>query len=255
MSELSDACRTNQREWDEAADDYQARHAALLGVSEVCWGVWGTPERELKVLGEVAGKDILELGAGAAQWSILLAQQGARPVALDISERQLAHARKLMREAGVEFPLVHASSESVPLPDRSFDIIFTDHGGMTYGRPERTLPEAARLLRPGGVFAFLVASPLLVVCYDSERKQIGGELVRDYFSLDRYEDEGLVAYQRPYGEWIRLFRKYGFVVEDLIELRPDASATTSYSNYVPLEWARRWPAECLWKLRREEGAP
>ena len=251
MSELSDACRTNQRAWDEAADDYQARHAALLGVREVCWGVWGTPERELNVLGDVAGKDVLELGAGAAQWSILLAKQGARPVALDVSERQLAHARKLMQEAGVDFPLVHASSESVPLPDRRFDIIFTDHGGMTYGKPERTLPEAARLLRPGGVFAFLVASPLLVVCYDGERKEVRSELVRDYFSLDYYEDDGLVAYQRPYGEWIRLFRKHGFAVEDLIELRPDPSATTSYGNYVSHEWARRWPAECLWKLRRE----
>jgi SAM-dependent methyltransferase len=251
MSELSEACKTNQREWDEAADDYQQRHAALLGVSEVCWGVWGVPEREVRALGEVQGKDVLELGAGAAQWSILLAKQGARPVALDISSRQLDHARTRMREAGVEFPLVHASAEAVPLPDRSFDIVFTDHGGMTYGRPERTLPEAARLLRPGGVFAFLVASPLLVVCYDEHRKEVRSELRHDYFSLDRYEDDGLVAYQRPYGEWIRLFRKHGFVVEDLIELRPEPSAATSYSNYVTPEWARRWPAECLWKLRRE----
>ncbi|HEX7477417.1 MAG TPA: class I SAM-dependent methyltransferase [Polyangiales bacterium] len=251
MTELSDESRTNQRAWDEAADDYQARHAALLGVRELSWGVWGIPESRLHVLGDVAGKDVLELGAGAAQWSILLAQQGGRPVALDISERQLAHGRELMRQAGVDFPLVHASSESVPLPDRSFDIIFTDHGGMTYGNPERTVPEAARLLRAGGSFAFLVASPWLTICYDDKRQAVAGELLHDYFELGRYEDDGLVAYQLPYGAWIRLFRRHGFAVEDLIELRPDPGANTSYSNYVSPDWARRWPAECLWKLRRE----
>ncbi len=251
MSELSDESRVNQAAWDEAADDYQVRHSALLSVPELSWGVWGIPETRLNVLGDVTGKDILELGAGAAQWSILLARQGARPVALDISERQLVHARKLMRDAGVEFPLVHASSESVPLPDRRFDIVFTDHGGMTYGNPERTVPEAARLLRPGGLFAFLVASPLLTVCYDAERQEVRSELQRNYFELGRWEDDGLVAYQLPYGEWIRIFRKHGFVVEDLIELRPDPAAATSYNNFVSHDWARRWPAECLWKLRRE----
>jgi ubiquinone/menaquinone biosynthesis C-methylase UbiE len=251
MTELSDESRNNQRVWNEAADDYQARHSAMLGGEDLAWGVWGIPERRLNVLGDVAGKDVLELGAGAAQWSILLAKQGARPVALDVSERQLAHARELMRKASVEFPLVHASSESVPLPDRSFDIVFTDHGGMTYGNPELTVAEGARLLRPGGVFAFLIASPLLVVCHNPKTQEVRRELLNDYFELGRYEDDGLILYQLPYGAWIRLFRKNGFAVEDLIELRPDPSAATTFSNYVPAEWARRWPAECLWKLRRE----
>ena len=100
------------------------------------------------------GKDVLEFGCGAAQWSIALAKRGARPVGLDLSDRQLEHARRLMAEAGVDFPLVHASAESVPLPDASFDIVFCDHGAMTFADPYRTVPEAARLLRPGGLFAF-----------------------------------------------------------------------------------------------------
>jgi SAM-dependent methyltransferase len=141
----------NQAAWDASSDEYQERHGDLLAASGgLAWGSSQIPEAELHVLGEIVGRDILELGCGAAQWSIALALRGARPVGLDVSARQLEHARRLMAEAGVDFPLVHASAEEVPLPDASFDIVFCDYGGMTFADPYRTVPEAARLLRPGG---------------------------------------------------------------------------------------------------------
>ncbi|TMC92230.1 MAG: class I SAM-dependent methyltransferase, partial [Chloroflexi bacterium] len=82
---------------------------------------------------------MLELGCGAARWSIALAKLGARPVGLDLSSQQLQHARRLMQEAGVEFPLIEASAEEVPLPDTSFDIVFCDWGAMTFCDPYRTV--------------------------------------------------------------------------------------------------------------------
>ncbi len=88
----SDAER-NRAFWDQRADEYQATHREHIGRPEPRWGIWQLPERELQVLGDVAGKDVLELGCGAAQWSILLAAQGARCVGFDNSERQLEHAR------------------------------------------------------------------------------------------------------------------------------------------------------------------
>ncbi|HTD37568.1 MAG TPA: class I SAM-dependent methyltransferase, partial [Candidatus Limnocylindrales bacterium] len=97
--------------------------------------MWSIPESELNVLGDVRGKDVLELGCGAAQWSIALAGLGARCVGLDNSARQLEHARRAMAAAGVDFPLVHASVENVPLPDASFDVVFCDHGAMTFADP------------------------------------------------------------------------------------------------------------------------
>jgi cyclopropane fatty-acyl-phospholipid synthase-like methyltransferase len=60
---------------------------------------------------------VLEFGCGAAQWSIALHAQGANTIALDLSERQLEHARKLMRKAAIEFPLVCASAERTPFAD------------------------------------------------------------------------------------------------------------------------------------------
>src|SRR6476660_8755722 len=191
-----------------------------------------------------------ELGCGAAQWSIALAEAAARPVGIDLSERQLEHARRLMAEAGVDFPLIHGSAEAVPLPDASFDIVFCDHGAMTFADPYRTVPEAARLLRPGGLFAFSHHSPIETIHWALGEETVGEKLVIDYFGMHHFNDGEESYFQLPYGEWIRLFRANGFIVEDLIEPRPPEGATSSYRNPDEIAWARRWPAEEIWRLRR-----
>ncbi len=244
---MSDDAARNRAWWDRTSDDYQQRHAATIGRSELRWGMWQIPEAELRVLGDVAGKDVLELGCGAAQWSILLAQRGARVVGLDNSERQLEHARHLMAERGIDFPLVHSSAESVPIPDASFDVVFCDHGAMSFADPYLVVPEVARLLRPGGVFAFSHVTPLSMLCWDGDRLDSG--LHGDYFQMHRYEEEN-VEFNLPYGEWIRLFRANGFVVEDLVEIRPPEGARTTYRTVEETAWARRWPMEEIWKARR-----
>ena len=170
-------------------------------------------------------------------------QVGAHPVGLDLSERQLQHARRLMSEAGVEFPLVHASAEAVPLPDASFDVVFCDHGAMSFADPYRTVPEVARLLRPGGLFAFSHHSPIETICWPLDAEEVGERLALDYFGMHVIDDGEEVSFNLPFGEWIRLFRANGFVVEDLIEPQPAPDATSSYRSAASLAWARRWPAE------------
>jgi SAM-dependent methyltransferase len=123
----------NERMWDAQADSYQERHGPQLeSAGGDAWGLWQIPESELRVLGDVAARDVLELGCGAAQWSIALHGRGARVVGLDLSTRQLEHARQAMNAARVEFPLVHSGAEATPFPDGSFDIVFCDHGAMTF---------------------------------------------------------------------------------------------------------------------------
>jgi SAM-dependent methyltransferase len=213
--------------------------------------VWSIPESELHVLGDVAGLDILELGCGAAQWSIGLARLGARPVGLDLSPTQLEQARDALERAGLDFPLIEASAESVPLDDRSFDVVFCDHGAFNFADPRRLVPEAARLLRPGGLLAFSMPSPLLDLFWDHTKDELTDRLRNDYFGLSGFEDADVVEFQLTYGQWIRLFNANGLWVEDLIELRPPDGATTTY-DLVPLEWARRWPGENIWKARRRD---
>ena len=244
----SEEALKNRAYWDRTSDGYQERHKEFIGRPEPRWGVWQIPESELNVLGDVAGKDVLELGCGAAQWSILLAKQGARPVGLDNSEQQLEHARRRMAEEGIDFPLIHSSAEDVPLPAAGFDVVFCDHGAFSFGDPYKLVPQAARLLRPGGLLAFSMSSAFVSVCDKDET--VVPELQRDYFGMHEFDDGDLVEYQLPYGEWIRLFRANGFVVEDLIEPRPAADATSTYWEPEEREWARRWPSESIWKARK-----
>jgi SAM-dependent methyltransferase len=244
--------RRNRDFWDDDADAYQAVHAPDLDRAPRAWGVWRIPEADLGALGDVVGRDVLEFGCGAAQWSVALARAGARPVGLDQSRAQLGHARRLQQEHGVEFPLVCASGEAVPLGAGSFDVVFCDHGAVSFCDPDRSVPEVARLLRPGGRFVFSHASPLLYMTWDREAARQTRHLHEPYFGMRELDyGDGTVDFQMPYGEWIRLFRRNGFVVDDLIELRPPKGAKTTYTEMVPRGWARKWPAEQIWKLHKE----
>jgi SAM-dependent methyltransferase len=245
-----DPIALNRRWWNAGSDAYQEAHAVQLGRVPMAWGVWSIPEAELGVLGDVGGLDVLEFGCGAALWSIALARSGARVVGLDLSERQLGHARRNAAASGVAVRLVQADGERAPFAAASFDVVFCDHGVTSWARPERTIAEAARLLRPGGRLAFNIASPLRDLCWDPSNDQTTPRLVNDYFGLHAFDEGDCIGYQLGYGAWIRLFRRLGLVVEDLLELRPPDGAGTTYADYVPLDWARRWPAENIWKLRK-----
>ena len=247
----SDEALKNRAYWDRTSDEYQERHREFITAPEPRWGVWQIPESELNVLGDVSGKDVLELGCGAAQWSILLAQQGAHAVGLDNSERQLEHARRRMDAAGVDFPLVHSSAEEVPLPDESVDVVFCDHGAFTFADPYKLVPEAARLLRPGGLLAFSHTSAIALLAQNPAREWVVEPRFHgDYFGMHELDDGETITYQLPYGEWIRLFRTNGFVLENLIEPRPAPDATSTYWSAEERNWARRWPSESIWKARK-----
>ncbi len=241
---------TNRKFWDQQAHDYQELHQEQLrGGLE--WGVWSIPESRVQALGDVAGKDVLEYGCGAAQWSLALARLGARATGIDLSHEQLEFARASAQELGIDVELVCGNAEETPFDDASFDIVFCDHGAMTFADPHRTVPEVSRLLRPGGLFAFNMTSTLLDLCWDPKTEKASDRLHETYFGIHRLQEPDTVSFNQTYGDWIRLFRANGLLVEDLIEIRPDEDSETTYAGYAPRSWARRWPAESLWKLIRE----
>ena len=173
MSQLRESpnAERNRELWNQRSDEYQAKHGPQLAASGgLAWGVWQLPESELRILGDVRGRAVLELGCGAAQWSIALHTLGANVTGLDLSERQLEHARALMADAGVKFPLVRASAEATPFDDASFEIVFCDHGAMTFADPYLTIPEVARILRPDGLLAFAMHTPIHDIAWEAVRR-------------------------------------------------------------------------------------
>jgi SAM-dependent methyltransferase len=215
---------------------------------EVVWGLFSAPERELCVLGDVRGLDVLDLACGTAYFAAWLARAGARPVALDLSGEQLATARGLQGRLGPDFPLVQGDAERVPLADGRFDLVVSEHGAAAWCDPARWLPEAARLLRPGGRLVFLTNSTLSTLCVPADGGVAGDRLLRGQRETHRVQwPGGGFEFHPSHGEWVRELRAAGFVIEALHEMYAPADGLDHpFYEIVSREWATRWPAEELW---------
>ena len=254
--EQTDHVARNRTAWNQWAVDFVEPGEHNWATDEPNWGIWGIPESEAHVLpDELAGADVIELGCGTAYVSAWLARRGARPVGIGISREQLATARRLQKRHGLSFPLHEGSAERLPFRDESFDLAISEYGACLWADPRLWVPEAARVLRPGGRLIFLTNGTIMMLCAPDGADDLPTDrLLRDYFGMHRFEwpDEPGVEFHLGYGDWIRLLRANGFEVEDLLELRPAAGAQPIplFGDIVSLEWARRWPCEELWKARK-----
>lgn len=238
----------NRRHWNLISRAYQDDHDPQIGAAPRLWSMFAVPDAQLRALGEVTSKRVLELGCGAGQWSRSLAAEGAVVVGLDLSEAQLAAATQAL---GARYPLVQGAAEQLPFAPDSFDVVFCDHGGLSWAPPHLAVPEAARVLRRSGRLVFAATSPWFTVCYNSDTDKVTAQLRLDYFGLGAIaEDHGAATYQLTYGGWIRTLRAAGLIIEDLIEPRPSPGMRSGYMETDPPNWACHWPAEMLWITRK-----
>jgi len=243
----------NREAWTQSNAEYtddQARRA--WAADEITWGMFGVPENEVEVLGDVADLDVIELGCGTAYFSAWLAKRGARPVGV-VTPAQLETARRCMAETGIEFPLLEASAEDVPLSDESFDLSISEYGASLWCDPARWIPEAARLLRPGGRPVFLTGSTLVTLCVPDEPGYATEGLRRPQKGMYRVEWPGDVGveFHLGHGEWIRILRESGFEILSLTELyAPEGAETHPYYDVATADWARKWPVADLWAAHK-----
>jgi SAM-dependent methyltransferase len=242
----------NREVWERWAARSGAAARQAWEDEELRWGLWSIPEAELRLLHDVPERaDVVELGSGAAAISAALARDGHRPVAVDFSPTQLRTADYLQVAFGVAFPLIEANAENVPFDEASFDVAISEYGVSLWCHPRRWLPEARRLLRAGGYLIFFTSGALLMACTPADGGEATDHLVREYFGRYRVEfpgDAG-VEFHLTHGHWVRLLRSTGFVLENLIEVRPPRDARARF-GFVSTEWARRWPSEEIWVARK-----
>ncbi|MFI9105135.1 class I SAM-dependent methyltransferase [Streptomyces fildesensis] len=244
---VTESSRANRGWWDRNADEYQVEHGAFLGDGNFVWGPEGLDESDAGLLGpaaELAGLSVLEIGAGAAQCSRWLAARGARPVALDLSHRQLQHARRIDEEsADGGFPLVQADAGTLPFAAASFDLACSAYGALPFvADPERVQREVHRVLRPGGRWVFSVTHPIRWAFPDEPGPE-GLTAVSSYFDRTPYveqDDRGLAEYvehHRTLGDRVREIAAAGFRLVDLVEPQWPEWNTQEWGGWSPLRGA------------------
>ena len=253
----TDYTLVNRAYWDGMAHEWVAGGERAWNSTEPRWGIWQIPQSRLPLLPtDMTGMDAIELGCGTGYVAAWMARRGANVVAIDNSEQQLATARRLQQQHSLQFPLIHGNAEQVPLPNASFDFAISEYGAAIWCDPYRWIPEAYRLLRPGGQLVFLGNTPWALVCSPQNGSlPITESLERDYFGMHKFnwegaiDDPGGVEFNLPLSTWIKLFKDTGFIIEDYLEPRPEGNSQ-EVRYYVSESWAHRFPAEQVWKLRK-----
>ena len=214
----------NGPDWDRYADEYQATHGEFLGDIGFVWGPEGHTEADLGVLGDVDGLDVLEVGSGAGQCSRWVRSRGGRPVGLDLSFRQLQHSRRIDEDSGLSVPSVLGTATHLPFADASFDVVFCSFGALQFVADlADAVSETARVLRPGGRFAFSITHPTRWMFPDdpTEAGLVAGQSYwdrRPYVEID--DETGVVSYvehHRTLGDWVAVLAGHGFHIDTLLE--------------------------------------
>ena len=243
----------NRAAWDKRAAEYAGPGLDNWAAAEPGWGIWRVPEAQVSMLPpDLDGASTLELGCGTGYVSAWLSRRGARPVGLDNSAAQLTTAAALQDRFGLHFPLVYASAEQAPFADAVFDLVISEYGASNWCDPYTWIPEAARVLRPGGWLIFLANAVQAVLTWpEQDDLPATKTLQRPYFGMHRFQWEGsdAIEFHLGHGDMIRLLRRAGFEICDLIEIQPPPGSTTRHP-IATLEWARQWPCEEVWKARK-----
>jgi SAM-dependent methyltransferase len=257
MTDLPAHVLINRDAWAKANADYNDASAAdTWSKDEITWGVWNTPESALGVLPDFRDMDVIELGCGTAYFGAWLKKKGARRVVgIDVTPAQLETARRLDEEHSLGLELIEANAESIPLDDAQFDLAISEYGASIWCEPERWIPEAARLLRPGGELVFMRNSTLSMLCAP-DSGPIQQSLQRPQKGIRRLEwpdDEPGVEFHLGLTDMLHVLQHSGFALVDLVEIfAPDDAVDHPRYDYVPSEWARKWASEEVWRLRKSE---
>lgn len=211
--------QTQRTAWNSAAETYNSLHedgSSLIGLGQ----------REiLALLGDVAGREILEIGCGSGKGCVALTRHGAQVTGVDVSDAQLALARQRAEEAGVAVRLLQGDGAALPpLPAAHFDAIIANFSLLYIEDIAVCLDGCARLLRPGGRLIFAQDHPIRACFWDAEMEEESVLPARSYFDDTPLEwtytgtDVPMRSFHRTLAWWINSLHEAGLQVTALREL-------------------------------------
>lgn len=219
----TETVRANRRWWDGAAAEYQAEHGDFLRDDGFVWCPEGLDEATAGLLGDVAGRRILEVGCGAAQCSRWLLSRGALPVGIDVSESQLRYARTVSQRSGQDVPVVQADAAALPFPASCFDLACSAFGAIPFvADSAAVMREVARVLRPGGRWVFSVSHPVRW-CFPDDPGASGLVAQTSYWDRRAYVEEDdagratYVEHHRTLGNRVREIVAADLQLLDVVE--------------------------------------
>jgi SAM-dependent methyltransferase len=251
----AESAAANSAWWDADADDYHAEHGEFLGVSDFVWCPEALREADARLLGEVAGRDVLEVGCGSAPCARWLADHGARVTAFDLSAGMLRYAAAANEATGLAVPLVRANAEALPFASASFDIACSAFGAVPFVADlAGTFREVARVLRPGGRWVFAVTHPMRWIFPDDPGEN-GLRVTGSYFDRTPYVEvdaDGAATYvehHRTLGDLVRAITGAGLVLDDLVEPEWPAGHSEVWGQWSPLR-GELFPGTAIFLTRR-----
>jgi SAM-dependent methyltransferase len=251
----SESVAANSAWWDADADDYHVEHGEFLGVADFVWCPEAVREEDARLLGDLAGREILEVGCGSAPCARWLATQGALVTALDLSAGMLRYAAAANEATGIDVPLVRANAERLPFASETFDVACSAFGAIPFVADlPGTFREIARVLRPGGSWVFAVTHPMRWIFPDDPGPD-GLRVTGSYFDRRPYvevDDDGRATYvehHRTLGDFVRALTGAGLTLTDLIEPEWPEGHTEVWGQWSPLR-GELFPGTAIFVTRR-----
>jgi len=251
----------NRRSWDTISANYQA--STRISTDDVHYGSLAPGERELGLLGDVAGRRVIEIGCGGGQNSIALTKWGATCVGVDPSPAQIDHARRLALENGVEVQFIVGVAEDLSaFPDESFDIALSSYAFDYVTDLQRAYRETWRLLVPGGLFVFCLSHPWFQavgwhLAGDPDAPEIGDYAAwPDVEEWDWSYEDGTTARMRGHlrtlDQIINELLEAGFTLERLVEQNIKDVAKASPEELARLPYVPKFdPASQEYQIMRK----